>query len=105
MALYADRGDPALARHAQSLRAVSSGPVFERLPIKGPICFGHGTEIVLEIDESVLSGHSQLLMSALLAQLLRRQAAINAVFRVKTRLSGSQKEVTWPLMLGNRAMI
>jgi type VI secretion system protein ImpG len=105
LALYADRGDPALARHAQALRSVSSGPVFERLPIKGPLCFGHGTEIILDIDESVLSGHSRLLMSALLAQLLRRQAAINAVVRVKTRLSGSQQEVTWPLTLGNRAMI
>jgi type VI secretion system protein ImpG len=105
LSLYADRGDPALARHAQALRSVSSGPVFERLPINGPLCFGHGTEIILDIDESVLSGHSRLLMSALLAQLLRRQAAINAVVRVKTRLSGSQQEVTWPLTLGNRAMI
>ena len=105
LALYADRGDPALTRHAQALRAVSSGPVFERLPIKGPICFGHGTGITLDIDESVLSGHSQLLLSALLAQLLRRQAAINAVVRTKTHLSGSQEEVAWPLTLGNRAMI
>ncbi|MEO0929236.1 MAG: type VI secretion system baseplate subunit TssF [Pseudomonadota bacterium] len=105
LALYADRGDPALVRHAQALRTVSSGPLFERLPIKGPICFGHGTEVTLDIDEGVLSGHSQLLLSALLAQLLRRQAAINAVVRTKTRLSGSQEEVAWPLTLGNRTMI
>lgn len=105
LALYADRGDPAVVRHAQALRTVSSGPLFERLPIKGPICFGHGTEVMLDIDEGVLSGHSQLLLSALLAQLLRRQAAINAVVRTKTRLSGSQEEVAWPLTLGNRTMI
>ncbi|MDX8346603.1 type VI secretion system baseplate subunit TssF [Cognatiyoonia sp. IB215446] len=105
LALYADRGDPTLVRHAQALRTVSSGPLFERLPIKGPICFGHGTEITLDIDEGVLSGHSQLLLSALLAQLLRRQAAINAVVRTKTRLAGSQEEVVWPLTLGNRTMI
>ncbi len=105
LALYADRGDPVLARHAQSLQAVSSGPVFERLPIKGPICFGHGTQVTLDIDEGVLSGHSQLLLSALLAQLFRRHAAINAVVRTKTHLVGSQEEVVWPLTLGNRAMI
>lgn len=105
LALYADRGDPALARHAQALRSVSSGPLFERLPIKGPICFGHGTAITLEIDETMMSGFSQLLMTGLLAQLLRRQAAINAVIRTKTRLTGSQEEVAWPLTLGNRTMI
>ena len=105
LALYADRGDPALVRHAQALRGVSSGPLFERLPIKGPICFGHGTVITLDIDESQMSGQSQLLLSALMAQLLRRQAAINAVVRTKTRLSGSQEEVAWPLTLGNRTMI
>ncbi len=105
LALYADRGDPVLARHAQSLQAVSSGPVFERLPIKGPICFGHGMQVTLDIDEGILSGHSQLLLSALLAQLFRRHAAINAVVRTKTHLVGSQEEVLWPLTLGNRAMI
>lgn len=105
LTLYADRGDPALARHAQSLQSVTSAPVTERLPIAGPICFGHGTQITLDIDESVLAGQSRLLLSALLAQLFRRHATINAVVRTKTRLVGSQEDVLWPLTLGNRAMI
>lgn len=105
LALYADRGDPALARHAQSLQRIQAKGIFERLPMAGPICFGQGTQITLDIDEAVLSGHSRLLMSAILAQLFRRHAAINAVVRTQTTLVGSQEDVTWPLALGNRAML
>ncbi|WP_299196653.1 type VI secretion system baseplate subunit TssF [uncultured Tateyamaria sp.] len=105
LSLYADRGDPALKRHAQALRSISAKPIMERLPIAGPMCFGQGTEIGLSLDETVLAGHSRLLMSAILAQLFRRHAAINAVVRTKTTLIGSQEDVSWPLSLGNRAMI
>lgn len=105
LSLYADRGDPTLTRHAQALRSIASRPITERMPIAGPMCFGQGTEITLGIDETVLAGHSRLLMSAILAQLFRRHAAINAVIRTKTTLVGAQEDVAWPLSLGNRAMI
>ncbi|MEP1932554.1 MAG: type VI secretion system baseplate subunit TssF, partial [Roseibium sp.] len=67
--LYADRGDPAIARHVKSVTRIRSQPVIERLEIAGPICFGHGTKITLDIDETVLSGSSTLLLSALLSRL------------------------------------
>ena len=103
--LYADRGDPALARHGEALGRVTSRPVIERLQIAGPLCFGHGTEITLEINESVLSGGSQLLLSALLARLFARYAAINSFVRTRTRLTQTQTEVVWPMTTGTRALI
>lgn len=105
LSLYADRGDPGLTRHAQALRSISAHTIMERLPLPGPICFGQGTEIGLEIDEAVLAGHSRLLLTAILSQLFRRHAAINAVVRTKTTLVGSQQEIAWPLRLGSRAML
>ena len=95
--LYADRGDPALARHARAIADVAARPVVERLPIAGPMCFGRGTEVTLEIDESVLAGHSALLLSALLARLFARYAAVNAFVRTRTRLLQSHEEVPWPI--------
>ena len=56
--LYADRGDPALARHVRSLTRVTSRPVIERLDLPGPLCLGKGIEITLHIDEGPLSGGS-----------------------------------------------
>ena len=103
--LYADRGDPGLARHARSIARVASTPVLSRLPAGGPICFGHGTAITLDIDEAVLSGGSTLLLSALLAQLFTRYAAINSFVRTRTRLTQQQEDVEWPMTLGIRAPI
>ena len=103
--LYADRGDPALARHVRSVAGIASTPRIERLGLPGPICFGHGMEITLDIDETTLSGASSLLLSALLNQLFGRYAAINSFVRTKTRLMHQQEEVTWPMTPGQRAPI
>ena len=43
---------PALARHARSVTRVRSRQVVERLGIPGPICFGHGVEITLDVQNA-----------------------------------------------------
>jgi len=103
--LYADRGDPALARHARAIARVGARQVTERLPIAGPACFGKGVEITLDVDESALSGASVLLLPALLDRVFARHAAINSFVRSRTRLLQRQEEVTWPMSPGNRALI
>jgi type VI secretion system protein ImpG len=103
--LYADRGDPALARHARAITRVASRPVMERLPMGGPIAFGHGTEIALDVDEGPLSGASKLLLTALLAQLFTRHAAVNSFVRTRARVAQTQTEVAWPMTPGTRALI
>lgn len=105
LALYADRGDPAIARHARSITQITSRQVVERLGIAGPLCFGKGIEVTLDVDEGPLAGHSTLLLSALLNQLFARYASINAFVRTRTRLSQRQEEVAWPMSPGNRALI
>ena len=103
--LYADRGDPGLARHVRSLTRVTSAPVIERLDLPGPLCLGKGIEITLHVDEGPLSGGSVLLLSALLSRLFARHASINSFVRTRTRLQQKQEEVAWPMSLGNRDLI
>ncbi len=103
--LYADRGDPAVARHARSITRVRSRQVVERLGIPGPMCFGHGVEITLDVDEATLAGNSVLLLSALLNKLFARHSAINSFVRTKTHLMQRQEDVLWPMSPGNRALI
>ncbi len=103
--LYADRGDPSLARHVRSIVRLESRAVVERLPIDGPMCFGRGTEITLHVDQSVLAGQSALLLSALLARLFARHAGINGFVRTRTRLLQRQEDVSWPMTPGNRYLI
>jgi type VI secretion system protein ImpG len=103
--LYAGRGDPAVARHSRSIIRVSSRQVVERLGIPGPMCFGHGIEITLDVDETLMAGGSSLLLSALLNQLFARHAAINSFVRTRTHLMQAQEDVSWPMSPGNRALI
>ena len=103
--LYADRGDPALSRHGDAVSAVQSRPLVERLEIAGPLCFGHGTEITLDINDALLTGNSSLLLSALLARLFARHTAINSFVRTKAHLTQQQTEVVWPMTTGTRALI
>jgi type VI secretion system protein ImpG len=103
--LYAGRGDPATARHARSVTRVRSRQVVERLGIPGPMCFGHGIEITLDVDETLMAGNSTLLLSALLNQLFARHAAINSFVRTRTHLMQGQEDVSWPMSPGNRALI
>jgi type VI secretion system protein ImpG len=105
IALYSDRGDPALAAHARSIARVTSRPVIERLAVAGPLCFGRGTEITLHVDEAPLAGYPTLLLSALLNALFARYAQINAFVRTRTRLVQRQEEVPWPMKAGHRAAI
>ncbi|MEI9411956.1 MULTISPECIES: type VI secretion system baseplate subunit TssF [unclassified Mesorhizobium] len=103
--LYADRGDPGLARNVHSIVRIDSRPVIERLRIDGPMCFGRGTEVTLHIDQSVLAGQSSLLLSALLSRLFARHAGINGFVRTRTRLLQKQEDVPWPMTPGNRYLI
>lgn len=105
VSLYADRGDPAFARHGRSITSVSAEPVMERLAMAGPICFAHGTDITLDIDVGVLSGSSRLLLSALLARLFARNAAINSFVRTTSRLTVAQEEIVWPSAVGTRSLM
>ncbi|TGQ66147.1 type VI secretion system baseplate subunit TssF [Mesorhizobium sp. M00.F.Ca.ET.186.01.1.1] len=103
--LYADRGDPSLARNVHSIVRIDSRPVIERLQIDGPMCFGRGTEVTLHVDQSVLAGQSTLLLCALLARLFARHAGINGFVRTRTRLLQKQEDVPWPMTPGNRYLI
>ena len=103
--LYADRGDPSLARNVHSIVRIDSRPVIERLKIDGPMCFGRGTEVTLHVDQSVLAGQSTLLLSALLSRLFARHAGINGFVRTRTRLLQKQEDVPWPMTPGNRYLI
>jgi type VI secretion system protein ImpG len=103
--LYAHRGDPSLSRHVRAIARVEARPVIERLAIAGPMCFARGTEVTLHIDQSVLAGHSTLLLPALLSKLFARYSAINAFVRTRTRIIQKQEDVLWPIAPGNRFLI
>ncbi|MBS0394043.1 MAG: type VI secretion system baseplate subunit TssF, partial [Proteobacteria bacterium] len=58
LALFATAGDATARRQIEGLRSVGARPVVRRLPAPGPIAFGRGLEITLEVDELAYQGAS-----------------------------------------------
>ncbi|KAI1695668.1 type VI secretion system, tssF domain-containing protein [Ditylenchus destructor] len=78
LALYGPPGDAAWLRQVEGVRGVSAKPVVRRLPFTGPLSYGAGTEIELELDELHFQGHSAFLFASVLERYFTRYAAINS---------------------------
>jgi type VI secretion system protein ImpG len=89
LSLYATPGGAAAHRQIEGVRTVRVEPIARRLPAPGPIAFGRGLEITLELDDLAFEGAGALLMAAVLERFLARHVSINSftetVLRTQTR--------------------
>ena len=104
--LYADRGDPALARHARALAGVDGAPggraaADRRADVLRPRHRGDARDRRGACSPAT----ARCCCSALLARLFARYAAVNAFVQTRTRLLHSHEEVPWPITLGNRSLV
>lgn len=102
LSAYKPLGDPAIAKHAQSILAVSVKAVTRRLPGNGPLTFGRGVLIDVTVDESLFSGASAYLFGSVLDQYLSRHVSINSF--TEFRLNSAQRGLVsqWAPRFGSR---
>lgn len=102
LTLYADAGDAAQRKRIESLFGVEAKPVVRRLPHAGPITFGRGLSIVLQVNEEAFGGAGSFLFGSVLEKFLARHVSINA-FSQTLLSSESRGEVArWPARTGTR---
>jgi type VI secretion system protein ImpG len=100
--LYATTTDVSAKRQIEGIRSVNVGRVVRRLPSRGPIAFGRGLEITLDVDELAFEGGSAFLLGAVLDQYFARYVSINSVTETVLR-SGSRGEIhRWTPNWGTR---
>jgi type VI secretion system protein ImpG len=105
LTLHGPQNDVAWAHQAEGLRSLQARPVVRRLPFKGPLSFGNGVELELEVDEQAFQGASAFLLASVIETLLARQAAINS-FTQLTLVSAQRGQVMrWPPRIGLRPML
>ena len=75
--LYAHEGDAALQRQVDGVRSVRATSVVRRLPMPGPIAFGRGVRIELEVDELAFQGASAFLLGCVLERYFARHVSMN----------------------------
>lgn len=103
--LHVHEADSAQHKQIEGLRSVRTGPVVRRLPMPGPIAFGRGVRIDLEVDELAFQGGSAFLLGCVLETFLARHVSMNGFtethLRSQTRgeiLSGRPTCGTRPLL-------
>ena len=72
LTLYAMHADESRQTQVAGLLAVRTKPIARRLPMAGPIAFGRGLEVTLEVEKMAFHGHSSFAFGAVMAQFLSR---------------------------------
>jgi type VI secretion system protein ImpG len=105
LGLYAPPDDAAWARQVQGVQALQARPAVRRLPIAGPLSFGSGVEIALELDELAFQGSSAFLLASVLERFFARHAAINSFTQLTLRTPQRGEVMRWPPRSGLREAV
>jgi type VI secretion system protein ImpG len=88
-----------------ALRSVECQQVIRRLPTQGPVAFGRGIEVTLEIDETALGGSGAFLFGAVLRRYLARHVSLNSFVEAVLKVPGRGEVMRWPARIGARAVV
>jgi type VI secretion system protein ImpG len=71
-------GDASAKRQIEGVRTIKVAPVVRRLQGAGPLAFGRGLEIGVQVDELAFEGGSAFLLGAVLDRYFARHVSINS---------------------------
>ncbi len=103
--LYGPPDDVAWSRLAEGIQALRLRPSVRRLPVRGPIAYGTGIDITLDVDELACQGTGAFVFATVLENYFRRHAAINAFTRVTLRSPQRGELHTWPPRIGTSELV
>ncbi|MBA4177838.1 MAG: type VI secretion system baseplate subunit TssF [Leptothrix sp. (in: Bacteria)] len=86
--LYAQPGDAGAQRQVDGLRSVRLQQVVRRLPMPGPITFGRGVEVRVEVDDLSFEGASAFLLGCVLERFIARHVSINGFTQLRMHSPG-----------------
>lgn len=103
--LYATSADAGMRRQVEGVKAVRAQPVVARLPFPGPICFGRGLEIALEVDETAFEGGGAFVFGAVMEHFFARHASINSFTQTALRSLSRGLIMRWEPRCGTRPIL
>ena len=103
--LYAPAGDAAAMRQVDGLRRMGAKPVVRRLPMPGPIAFGRGVELTLDVDDLAFEGASAFLLGCVLERFVARHVSLNSFTQLRVRSPARGDILTGPARCGSRAIL
>lgn len=102
LSLYADQSDPVVRKQIEGVVAIDARRAVRRLGGGGPIVFGRGLEIHLQLEDAAFEGCGTFLLGSVLEEFFARYVSINS-FTETTLHTVERGEVTrWPVRNGRR---
>ena len=105
LALYGPDGDSTWKAQIDGIAGVRAASVTRRLPHGGPLTFGSGVRIELEVDERGFQGASAFALGCVLERFFARQAAINSFTETALRSTSRGIVASWPPRIGEQSLL
>jgi len=102
LALYAPPEDSGWLRQVEGVHGLTAKTIVRRLPVRGPVAFGTGIAIELELDELAYQGTSAFLFASVLERFFARHAAINSFTQLTLKTPQRGEVMRWPPRIGMR---
>ena len=103
--LYATSADPSARKQIEGVRTVRIDRTVRRLPAPGPITFGRGLVVQVEVDELAFQGASAFLLGCVLEQFFGRYVSINSFTETVLRSAARGEIKRWVPRWGDRPIL
>ncbi len=103
--LYGAPEDGTWTRQVEGVRGLDARTVVRRLPFAGPLTFGTGLEVQLELDELAYQGTSAYLFASVVERWVARHAALNTFTQLVLRTPQRGEVARWKPRLGLRELL
>lgn len=103
--IFAANAEATVPRQIEGVRSVSCRPVTRRLPMPGPIAFGRGLEIAIDVDELAFEGGSAFLFGAVLARFFARHVSLNSFTETRLTSTNRGEIMCWRPRCGDRPIL
>ncbi|HKQ26847.1 MAG TPA: type VI secretion system baseplate subunit TssF [Burkholderiales bacterium] len=103
--LYAAQGEGLAAKQLEGIKSVRAQPITRRLPVPGPITFGRGLHVALQVDEVAFEAGSAFLLAAVLEQFFARHVSINSFTETSLRSATRGEVMRWLPRWGERLIL
>jgi len=103
--LYARSGEASALRQIEGLRRIQAKPAVTRLPMAGPIAFGRGVQVTIEVDELAFEGASAFLFGSVMEHFLARHVSLNSYVAMTLRSQQRGEIARWKPRCGTRPVL
>jgi type VI secretion system protein ImpG len=103
--LYASHEEGAAKKQLEGIKSVRAQAVTRRLPAPGPITFGRGLHIALQVDEVAFEAGTAFLLGAVLERFFARHVSVNAFTETSLRATTRGEVMRWVPRWGERPIL